>query len=113
MRFSPDGKTLASGGDDGSVRLWDIGTETLKATLRHRSPGGFVSVSFSPDGKTLASGNSIERTVVFWDATTGAVKATLVHDHVVYSVSFSPVPQSHCSHVARGTAPCGYGMSPS
>ena len=91
VHFSPDGKTIASGGYDGTVRLWDVATKTLKTTLPHLAPGRPVSVSFSPDGKTIASGDGADR-VILWDTTTGAVKATLVRDGGVnnISVSFSP-----------------------
>jgi WD40 repeat protein len=53
--FSRDGKTLATGGDDRTVRLWDIASRRQIATLRGHK-GGIGAVAFSPDGGMVVSG---------------------------------------------------------
>lgn len=93
MSFHADGRTLASGSTDSSVRLWDLGTEKcLKVLRRHR---GFVySVEFSPDGQYLASAGS-DRTIRVWNpfaTSQNDDKCVQLRGHslVVDSLSFSP-----------------------
>lgn len=56
LAFSPDGRTLASSGSGGVIRLWNITTETELLTIDQR--GAVIStLTFSPDGRTLIAGS--------------------------------------------------------
>ena len=75
VAFAPDGKTLATGSWDRTVKLWDVTTGKELATLKGHTDA-VSSVAFAPDGKTLATG-SVDQTVKLWDVTTGKELATL------------------------------------
>ncbi|MHC5541527.1 WD40 repeat domain-containing protein, partial [Singulisphaera rosea] len=89
VALSPDGKSLASSGDDGSVKLWD--TETMKCQADLLDHSGFVdALAFSPDGKILASGG-VDKTVRLWNVATGHHLLTLEgHTAMVRQIRFSP-----------------------
>jgi WD40 repeat protein len=66
LAFSPDGKTLASGSFDSTVKLWNLRVHREVATLRAHS-GEVTQVTFAPDGNTLASASG-DGTVRLWRA---------------------------------------------
>ena len=74
VAFSPDGKTLAVGGDGGTV-LWDLATMRTIGTFGITGSGPIVSAAFSPDGKLLATGGFKGATL--WNLSTGRQVATL------------------------------------
>ena len=86
VAFSPEGSTLAGGGGDGAVRLWDAHTGAL-----HREFTRPVrAVAFSPDGSTLAIGGD-DGVVRLWDPRSGALLVEFTaRTGRVLSVAFSP-----------------------
>jgi predicted NACHT family NTPase len=89
VAFSSDGRLLASGSGDKTIKLWDPATGALKHTLEGHSDS-VLTVAFSPDGRLLASGSDDE-TIKLWDPATGALKHTVEgHFDWVQSVAFSP-----------------------
>jgi WD40 repeat protein len=65
VAISPDGKTLAFGGKDGTLKLWDVAKDKEIAALKGHTDR-VVSLTYSADGKMLASG-SADKTIKLWD----------------------------------------------
>ena len=102
VAFSPDGKTLASGGGDNVIHLWDVETGKINMTLIGHTHWVF-SLAFSPDGKILASG-SVDSDIRLWDPHTGEHKKTLTgHTAWVRSIAFSPDGKTLVSGSDDGT----------
>jgi WD40 repeat protein len=88
VALSADGQLLASGGEDGTVRLWDTTSGRALATL-HEHTDGIWSVALSSDGRLLASGGG-DGTLRVWDSLSRRQVATLQgHAGAVGSLALS------------------------
>ena len=86
ITFSPDGKTLASAGNE--IYLWDVVTGTLKTKFTERT-AGTLGIAFSPDGKTMVSVSASY--LVLWDVATGTLTRDLTDNRGGgLSVAYSP-----------------------
>jgi WD40 repeat protein len=96
VAVSPKGQTLASGGDDNTIKLWNLNTGQEALTLSGHS-AAVRAVTFSPDGQTLASGSD-DKTIKLWDLRTGQAIFTLSgHSQAVTAVAISPDGQTLAS----------------
>ncbi|MBU7584184.1 MAG: trypsin-like peptidase domain-containing protein [Nostoc sp. TH1S01] len=89
VAISPDGRTLASGNNDKTIKIWNVATGQEIRTLNGHSEAVW-SVAISPDGRTLAS-SSLDATIKIWNIATGQEIRTLNgHSAWVNSVAISP-----------------------
>ncbi|HEX8737216.1 MAG TPA: caspase family protein [Pyrinomonadaceae bacterium] len=103
VAFSRDGKMMASGGGDNTVRLWNVETGwQIKSLEGHTNY--ILALAFSPDGKTLASGG-FDASIRLWDVQTGRqIKSLEGHTKQIFSIAFSPDGETLASGSGDNTA---------
>jgi WD40 repeat protein/serine/threonine protein kinase len=102
VAFSPDGKQLVTGLDEGTLKVWDVSTGQELLPLKGHS-ARITGAAFSSDGKRLVSASQ-DQTVKVWDAQTGQELLTF-EGHSAFSngVAFSPDGHRLASGSADGT----------
>jgi len=89
ISISSDSQMIASGGEDGSIRIWDLRTFEYLGSISEGS-AGVKAIDFSPDGRTLASGYA-DGSIVLWAVNTGeATHRIKAHLDSVLEVAYDP-----------------------
>ncbi|CAE6457339.1 unnamed protein product, partial [Rhizoctonia solani] len=90
VAYSPDGKSVASGSRDNTIRIWDAQSPSLIGEPLTGHSDSIYSVSYSPLGNVIASGSD-DKTIRIWDVNTHRRLGNPIKgDHWFYSVAFSP-----------------------
>ena len=89
VAFSRDGRLLATGGEDGSIRMWNASTFRPAAVLSDRRPGQITSLAFSPDGSFLAATGLQWGGIGVWDLATRQL-LPMNHTASQFCSAFSP-----------------------
>jgi WD40 repeat protein len=90
VAFSPNGKMLASAGDDNTIILWDVSTgQPINQPLTEHADA-VTSIAFSADGKFLVSGSE-DKTIILWNPMTGQPigQPLMEHTDSITSLAFS------------------------
>ncbi|KAI8058104.1 notchless protein-like protein 1-like protein [Syncephalis plumigaleata] len=104
VSFSPDGRQLASGSGDTTVRFWDLNTETPHFTgTEHKN--WVLYTAWSPDARWLASG-SMDKTIRIWDPTTGKAVGAPLRGHTKWITCLAWEPfhrNTKCNRLASAS----------
>ena len=122
ITFSPDDTTIASGSEDGTIKLWKINSDDSFQTLTSEDIKQIWTISFSQDGKILASGSTDENpigidehhNIRLWNLDNGTLQKLGTHNNQLRTVAFCPQAQQSNLLISGGDAPVRskYGISP-
>jgi WD40 repeat protein len=90
VAFSPDGRRLVSGANDGTARIWDVSTGECLHVLKGHGHACINAVAFSPDGEVVGTACPEDRTARLWSVKTGKPLRVLRHKGKVFGLSFDP-----------------------
>ncbi|QSJ19342.1 caspase family protein [Nostoc sp. UHCC 0702] len=101
ITFSPDDTTIASGSEDGTIKLWKINSDDSFQTLTSEDIKQVWTISFSQDGKILASGSTDENpigidehhNIRLWNLDNGTLQKLGTHNNQLRTVAFCPQAQ--------------------
>ena len=90
--FSPDGRYVMSGGEDGTARVWDVTSKQEITRMNHGATEYSYSVDLSQDGLYMVSGSDLDNTVRVWEIASGEEIVHMTHESKsgVFAAAFSP-----------------------